>query len=76
MSDVIPPMILDDNVLQAAEAGEDVHRLVGAAAGQLKTLQGGAAAVAGAAAPLADALDAGLKPLASAGGYAQVCSSF
>ena len=57
---------------QTAEAAEDVHRLVGAASGQLKALKGGAAAVAGAASPLADLLDTCLQPLAAAGGYAQV----
>ncbi len=57
---------------QAAEAAEDVHRLVGAVSGQLKALKGGAAAVAGAASPLADVLEACLQPLAAAGGYAQV----
>lgn len=57
---------------QAAEAAEDVHRLVGAALGQLKALKGGAAAVAGAASPLAGVLDTCLQPLAAAGGYAQV----
>lgn len=61
--------------LQAAEAAEDVHRLVGAASGQLKALKAGAAAAADAALPLADVLAGCLKPVAAAGGYAQVGSS-
>lgn len=52
-----------------------MHRLVGAASGQLKVLKGGAAAVATAASPLADVLDTCLQPLAAAGGYAQVQTS-
>lgn len=64
------------SVTQAAEAAEDVHRLVGAAAAQLKALTGGAAAVRSAAEPLAAALDTGLEHLAGIGGYAQVCSRF
>lgn len=59
--------------LQAAEAAEDVHQLVGAAAAQLKALKAGAAALSAAAAPLADALDAGMRPLATSSGYAQAC---
>lgn len=68
--DTLTPTI----VCQAAEAAEDVHRLVGAAAGQLKALLSGSAAMRNAGAPLAAALAAGLESLAGIGGYAQVRS--
>ncbi len=51
-----------------------MHRLVGAAAGQLKALLSGSAAMRNAGAPLAAALAAGLESLAGIGGYAQVRS--